>query len=472
MLAVTMTEETFAQWMNPRIEMIMDASGSMREKKRRIDGRLKIEVAKDVMRELIEGLPAGIEVAFRVYGRRVREGQKGDCQDSELLVPFGSLDKPRLQREVAGIRALGTTPLSYSLLKAGEDFAGQAGEKIIILVTDGKEECGMDPADAARILVEQGLNVRVNVVGFALAEEKTKEDMNRVAAITGGRFFDAQDRAGLLTSIRSAMTIPYEVFDESGERVATATTGGDLITLREGLYTVKLGAAEKAFEIPTVSVAEGRYTLIELHQKDKDLMPRILGPYSGAEAERAKLSGLPSHQSIVLSQNMSIGAEFIETKHGLRLQTVLHGSLADKAQLKADDIITHLDGHPLQREDELRRVLKQVRTGKKTKSLLIVRRVFKEIALEIQRAVVPSSTGYDQRVRQAQRRLSQIGFKPGPADGYWGQKTMTAIREFQAWYPREPLAVTGKLDDKTYQAISEAVRRGLKWKKSGALKKN
>jgi peptidoglycan hydrolase-like protein with peptidoglycan-binding domain len=101
-----------------------------------------------------------------------------------------------------------------------------------------------------------------------------------------------------------------------------------------------------------------------------------------------------------------------------------------------------------------------------------VRRVFKEIALEIQRAVVPSSTGYDQRVRQAQRRLSQIGFKPGPADGYWGQKTMTAIREFQAWYPREPLAVTGKLDDKTYQAISEAVRRGLKRKTSSGLKKN
>ena len=197
MLAVTMTEETFAKWMRPRIEMILDASGSMREKKRRIDGRLKIEVAKDVMRELIEGLPEGIEVAFRVYGRRVREGQKGDCQDSELLVPFGKLDKPRLQREVAGIRALGTTPLSYSLLKAGEDFAGQPGEKIIILVTDGKEECGMDPADAARTLVEQGLNVRVNVVGFALAEEKTKEDMRRVAVITDGRFFDAQDRGGI-----------------------------------------------------------------------------------------------------------------------------------------------------------------------------------------------------------------------------------------------------------------------------------
>ena len=138
----------------------------------------------------------------------------------------------------------------------------------------------MDPADAARTLMEKGLNVRMNVVGFALAEKKTKEDMRRVAVITGGRFYDAQDKGELLKSIRSAMTIPYEVFNASGKMVATATTGGSLITIQEGLYIIKLRTAEKAFQIPKVSVAEGRYTLVELHQKGKDLKPRILGPSS------------------------------------------------------------------------------------------------------------------------------------------------------------------------------------------------
>ena len=89
----------------------------------------------------------------------------------------------------------------------------------------------------------------------------------------------------LLTSIRSAMAIPYEVYDAAGQRVANATTGGDLITLREGQYTIKLRVAEKVIEIPMVSVAEGQNTLVELHQKGKELKPRILGPYSSAEAE-------------------------------------------------------------------------------------------------------------------------------------------------------------------------------------------
>ena len=64
--------------------------------------------------------------------------------------------------------------------------------------------------------------------------------MREVAAITGGRFYDAQDRAQLLTALRKATALPFGVFDIGGKRVASGTTGEGGIELMEGVYTVKV----------------------------------------------------------------------------------------------------------------------------------------------------------------------------------------------------------------------------------------
>jgi Ca-activated chloride channel homolog len=71
----------------PQIELILDASGSM---KRKIDGRMMMDAAKDAMLQIIKSLPDAIQVARRICGHRIRERQKGDCQDSELMSPVPS----------------------------------------------------------------------------------------------------------------------------------------------------------------------------------------------------------------------------------------------------------------------------------------------------------------------------------------------------------------------------------------------
>lgn len=45
---------------------------------------------------------------------------------------------------VRAIAALGTTPIAYSLREVVSDFGSAQGEKLTILVTDGKEDCGGD----------------------------------------------------------------------------------------------------------------------------------------------------------------------------------------------------------------------------------------------------------------------------------------------------------------------------------------
>lgn len=55
-------------------------------------------------------------------------------------------------------------------------------------------------------------------------------------------------------------------------------------------------------------------------------------------------------------------------------------------------------------------------------------------------------------VRQAQQRLVDIGFDPGPVDGLYGRQTRSGLEAFQR---HVGIAVTGRIDDATIKALSE-----------------
>lgn len=134
-----------------------------------------------------------------------------------------------------------------------------------MLITDGKEECGGDPAATAADLVHRGLDIQVNVVGFGLADEKTKRDMEKIAEITGGAFFDAQDRETLLEALQSPLSIPVKVFDPTGALVAKGKAG-ETIELPVGEYTVtaKVGmhrAVKKGVRVRNEALSEVALTM-------------------------------------------------------------------------------------------------------------------------------------------------------------------------------------------------------------------
>ena len=260
------------------IELILDASGSMRSRKNKVNGKLKIDVAKDVMNEIVGLLPDDSQVGLRVYGHRKKEGTKGDCQDSQLVVRIGDLDRKKLSAAVKKIKALGTTPIAYSLQQAGKDLARVEGPKLIVLVTDGKEECKADPAAVVKELKEQGIDVRVDIVGFALAEEKVKEDMQRAAEAGGGRFFDAQDRDALAAAIRKTLAMPFEVLDGRGGQAATGLTDQEAMNLYQGDYSVIVRTAKGDVTVRDVRVVEGRLSEVVLAREDDGIRVRVSSP--------------------------------------------------------------------------------------------------------------------------------------------------------------------------------------------------
>lgn len=254
-------------------ELILDASGSMWGSVR---GRPKIDIAKETMRQVIEKLPDDVHAALRVYGHRVAPGSAGACQDSELVFPLAQIDKRRFIERIRTLKALGTTPIAYSLSQVAADIGGIPGEKMVILVTDGKEECGGSPMLAVSGLIEKGLKVQLNIVGFALEEEAAKSEMRRVAELTGGRFFDAGDAAALRDSIEQALAVPYDVLNSAGRKVAGGLVGKGAVPVPEGTYTVVVNVTGKPMTIGEVRIVSNKTTTIEMEQHEQQINARVL----------------------------------------------------------------------------------------------------------------------------------------------------------------------------------------------------
>ncbi|MEM1178692.1 MAG: VWA domain-containing protein [Acidobacteriota bacterium] len=220
------------------VEVILDASGSMLQ---RLDGTRRIELARQALLDLTGShLPDGVPFALRVFGHR-----EADSCRTDLEIPLAPLDRTRAASTLTAVNAknLAKTPIADSLRQVKDDLSGASGSRLVILVTDGEETCGGDPAAVIEELKATGFDVRVNIVGFAIDELMVKEEFERWARLGGGRYFDAADGESLRGAVRGALATTYEVV-QSGAVVASGSLGGDAIELDPGDYTVRVAGRD------------------------------------------------------------------------------------------------------------------------------------------------------------------------------------------------------------------------------------
>lgn len=177
----------------PLIFYILDGSGSMWG---RVDGKIKIQVAKAVMGTLLNETPPGIECGVMVYGHR----KKGDCSDIEMIVPIGPLDKEAAVSKINRITPKGKTPISDSISMAVDQLKGIEAASTIVLVSDGIETCGKDPCEVVKKLKESGVNFVMHVVGFDV-EEKAAKQLACIAQAGGGQYFSTTNATDLLAAL-------------------------------------------------------------------------------------------------------------------------------------------------------------------------------------------------------------------------------------------------------------------------------
>ena len=161
-----------------RTVLVLDASGSMWGQ---IHGKAKIEIAKEVLNRLIDGLPADLQVGLYAYGHRT----KGDCADIEILVPVEPLNKTALKKKIAAISPKGKTPLSEAVRQAASTLRYTEERATVVLVSGGLETCGANPGKLAEELAMSGVDFTVHVIGFDIREEE-QEQLRCLADKTGG----------------------------------------------------------------------------------------------------------------------------------------------------------------------------------------------------------------------------------------------------------------------------------------------
>lgn len=215
------------------VEFILDASGSMLQ---RLDGKRRIDIAKDVLVDLVQtDLSTGTLFALRVFGHR----ESGSCR-TDLESPLGPLNPEAAAALIRKIEAknLAKTPLGHSLELVASDLASVSGQRIVVLITDGEETCDGNPAEAIEKLRAGGIDVRVNIVGFAIDDADLKQEFHLWAKLGGGAYFDTDGADQLGQSLTEALRIPFDVFTAGGAVVASGLVNGDPVELLAGEYRI------------------------------------------------------------------------------------------------------------------------------------------------------------------------------------------------------------------------------------------
>jgi hypothetical protein len=236
------------------VEIILDASGSMLQ---RIGSQRRIDIAKQSLTKLTSAtLPAGTPFALRVFGREV-----DSCQ-TDLDIPLTPLNAAAVATKINALESKNNarTPIGASLEKVVDDLATVKGERLVILLTDGEETCGGDPAAAIEKLKRAGVSTRVNIVGFAIDDAKLEATFRLWSEAGNGSYFNAKDAAGLAAAMTQAMRPGFEVVNAQGQVVASGLTGVDPVKVMPGNYTVRLkGQAAKP---QTISVKPKETTTV------------------------------------------------------------------------------------------------------------------------------------------------------------------------------------------------------------------
>lgn len=180
--------------------IVLDASGSMWGQ---IDGKPKLEIARETLRTVLQSVPADLELGLMAYGHRT----KGDCNDIELVVPPAAGTAGAITTAADNLKFLGKTPLSAAVKQAAEALRYTEDKATVILITDGIETCNADPCALGTELEQSGVDFTTHVVGFGLTAEEGRE-VACLAENTGGKYVQASDAGELEQALEQTVVQP------------------------------------------------------------------------------------------------------------------------------------------------------------------------------------------------------------------------------------------------------------------------
>ena len=157
-------------------------------------------------------IPDSVKTGLRVYGHKVGFTYLDGCMASKLAVPFGTKNADRILGALYNTRAMGWTPITYSLKQAvNADFAGVQGKKHIVLLSDGGENCDESPCTYAIELMKIRDDISIDVIAFDINDIDANNQLRCAAVTTRGKFYSANTPYQLLDSLFESLNIDKSV---------------------------------------------------------------------------------------------------------------------------------------------------------------------------------------------------------------------------------------------------------------------
>jgi Ca-activated chloride channel family protein len=225
-----------------KLMLVLDSSGSMKE--RLPGGDRRIDAAKRALNTVIDKLPDQQAVGLRVFGAKVFDrNDKGACTDSQQVVGLGIDNRAQLKAAIARYKPYGETPIGYALQQAGKDV-GAGGQRTIVLVSDGEPTCQPDPCKVAAQLAEQGIKLKIEVVGFDVSG-KAESALQCIADKGNGSYYDADDATDLVQALDTISTRAMKPYETIGRPITGTETAEGAPALSAGDWIDELGGVGK-----------------------------------------------------------------------------------------------------------------------------------------------------------------------------------------------------------------------------------
>ncbi|MEJ8573437.1 VWA domain-containing protein [Microbaculum marinum] len=354
--ALSLTSPIHAQQRD--VMLVLDASNSMWGQ---IDGKNKIVIAREVVRDVLGDIPSDVRLGILAYGHR----SEGDCGDIETVVPVGPVDSSAYMSVIDGISPKGRTPLTEAVRRAAEALKYTDVPATVILVSDGIETCNADPCALAAELESAGIDFTAHVVGFDVSAEEAAS-FSCLAELTGGQFFQARNAGELTdaldTAVQEVAAAEPEPQPEPVEQPAhtgpnlklSAVPAEGMEPLQKGPYWVisepQADASGKRKEVkrsgsalPELELPPGRYW-VEVSHKQARQGREIEIPENGVAEEvfvfgagRLTIVALPSEGAEPLGQAYWIVYSAAKDMSGKREEIARSGSAKADFFLPAGD---------------------------------------------------------------------------------------------------------------------------------------
>ncbi|WP_444994437.1 VWA domain-containing protein [Aliikangiella sp. IMCC44359] len=179
--------------------LVLDASGSMWGQ---IDKTPKINIAKKTLSQILLDWDKNTPLGLIAYGHN----RKADCSDIETLIKPQKINTEEYLQKVKLISPKGKTPLSAAVKKAADELDYKNKKATVILISDGKETCHLDPCAEAKELEAKGIDFTAHVIGFDIPKNETA-GLRCLAGETGGIYLEAANSDELTKALNSAKEI-------------------------------------------------------------------------------------------------------------------------------------------------------------------------------------------------------------------------------------------------------------------------